>query len=140
MAISNSTQLNDLVGSIVSAEAQSAAYANRVMRPLVYSKALPPGAGSIVVPRFAAITVAGLTEGVAPSSHTLTSDGVTLTPVERGAYIQISKHVLHADPFADLAPYGQQLGRALAADEDALILDALSFATIVNEQDRKSVV
>ena len=134
MALSDSTQLNDLVGQIVSAEAQSAAYASRVMRPLVHSVALPPGAGSIVVPRFAAITVAGLTEGTAPASTTLTTTGVTLTPVERGAYVQISKRALHADPFADLTPYGSQLGRALASDEDALILDAVSFATIVNQQ------
>lgn len=135
MAISNSTQLNDLVGQIVSDQAQSAAYAARVMRNLVTAKAIAPGAGSIVMPRFDAITVAGLTEGTAPASHTLTTAGVTLTPVERGAYVQISKHVLHADPFTDLAPYGDQLGRALAQDEDALILDAVSFTgNIVNEQ------
>lgn len=134
MAISNSTQLNDLVGQIVSADAQSAAYAARVMRPLVRSVAVPPGAGSIVIPRFASLTVASLTEGTAPTSTTWTTDGVTLTPVERGVYVQISKRVLHADPFSDLAPYGEQIGRALASDEDALILDAVSFSTIVNEQ------
>lgn len=134
MAISNSTTLNDLVGQIVSSEAQSAAYAARVMRNLVTAKALPAGAGSIVVPRFQSIAVASLTEGVAPSSTTLSSDGVTLTPVERGAYVQISKRALFADPFQDLSPYGNQLGRALAGDEDALILDAVSFSTIVNEQ------
>jgi len=134
MAISNSTTLNDLVGQIVSADAQSAAYANRVLRPLVRSVAVPPGAGSMVIPRFQALTVASLTEGTAPSSTTWSTDGVTLTPVERGVYVQISKRALHADPFSDLAPYGEQIGRALASDEDALILDAVSFATIVNEQ------
>ncbi len=134
MAISNSTTLNDLVGQIVSADAQSAAYTNRVMRPLVRATAVPPGAGSIVVPRFQTLTVASLTEGTAPASTTATTDGVTLTPVERGVYVQISKRALHADPFSDLAPYGEQIGRALAQDEDALILDAVSFATIVNEQ------
>lgn len=134
MAISDSTQLNDLVGQIVAEQAQSAAYATRVMRPLVRAQALPPGAGSIVVPRFAAITIAGLTEGTAPASTTLTTAGVTLTPVERGAFVQISKRALHADPFTDLAPYGEQLGRALGQDEDGVILDAVSFATIVNEQ------
>lgn len=134
MAISNSTTLNDLVGQIVSEDAQSAAYASRVMRPLVRSHEIPPGAGSIVVPRFQSLTVTGLTEGVAPSSTTWSSDGVTLTPVERGVYVQISKRALHADPFSDLAPYGEQIGRALASDEDALILDAVSPATIVNEQ------
>lgn len=134
MTISNSTTLNDLVGQIVSADAQSAAYANRVMRPLVRSVACPPGAGSIVIPRFQSLTVASLTEGTAPSSSQWSTDGVTLTPVERGVYIQISKRALHADPFSDLAPYGEQIGRALASDEDALILDAVSFATIVNQQ------
>ena len=134
MAISNSTTLNDLVGQIVSADAQSAAYAARVMRPLVRAVAVPPGAGSIVVPRFQTLAVASLTEGTAPGSTTWSSDGVTLTPVERGVYVQISKRALHADPFSDLAPYGEQIGRALAQDEDALILDAVSFASIVNEQ------
>ena len=134
MSISNSTTLNDLVGQIVSADAQSASYDARVMRPLVRSVALPPGAGSIVVPRFQALTVAGLTEGVAPGSTAWSTDGVTLTPVERGVYVQIAKRVLHADPFADLAPYGEQIGRALAMDEDALILAAIDPATIVNDQ------
>lgn len=134
MAISNSTTLNDLVGQIVAEQAQSAAYSTRVMRPLVRSHALPPGAGSIVVPRFQALSVAGLTEGVAPSSYTWNTDGVTLTPVERGVYVQLSKRALFADPFSDLAPYGEQIGRALGQDEDALILDAVSFSNIVNEQ------
>jgi hypothetical protein len=137
MAISNSTTLNDLVGEIVSNEAQSAAYAARVMRPLIRSTALPPGAGSIVVPRFQSLAVASLTEGVAPSSTTWSSDGVTLTPVERGVYVQISKRSLHADPFTDLAPYGEQIGRALSGDEDLLILTEMTengVGTIVNEQ------
>ena len=132
MAISNSTTLNDLIGQIVSADAQSAAYAQRVMRPLVRGYAVPAGAGSIVVPRFQSVAVGSLTEGVAPASTTLNSDGITLTPVERGTYVQISKRTLHADPFQDLAPYGDQLGRALAQDEDALILDAMDFTTHVN--------
>lgn len=137
MAITNSTTLDDLVGQIVSSEAQSAAYAQRVMRPLIRWTAVPPGAGSIVVPRFQALSVAGLTEGVAPASTTWSTDGVTLTPVERGVYVQISKRALHADPFSDLAPYGEQMGRALSQDEDGLILDELTangVGTIVNEQ------
>lgn len=133
MAISNSTTLNDLIGQIVSADAQSAAYSNRVVRPLVRGYAVPPGAGSIVVPRFQSVSVASLTEGVAPSSTTMNSDGVTLTPVERGTYVQISKRTLHADPFQDLAPYGDQLGRALAQDEDSLLLDAMDFTTHIND-------
>lgn len=134
MAISNSTTLNDLVGQIVAEQAQSAAYAARVMRPLVRSHDLPPGAGSIVVPRFQSLSVAALTEGTAPSSTTWSTDGVTLTPVERGVYVQVSKRALFADPFSDLAPYGEQIGRALASDEDALILDAVDPANNVNDQ------
>lgn len=133
MAISNSTTLNDLVGQIVSADAQSAAYATRVMRPLVRGYQVPAGAGSIVVPRFQSVSVGSLTEGVAPSSTTLNTDGVTLTPVERGTYVQVSKRALHADPFQDLAPYGEQLGRALAQDEDNLILADMNFDTHVND-------
>jgi N4-gp56 family major capsid protein len=133
MAISNSTTLNDLIGQIVSADAQSAAYATRVMRPLVRGYSVPAGAGSIVVPRFQSVAVGSLTEGVAPSSTTMNTDGITLTPVERGTYVQISKRTLHADPFQDLAPYGDQLGRALAQDEDELILDAMDFTEHIND-------
>lgn len=133
MAVSNSTTLNDLVGQIVSADAVSYAYSARVMRPLVRNYAVPPGAGSYVVPKFDAVTVAALTEGVAPSSTQMTTSGVTLTPTERGVYVQLSKRVLHADPFQDLAPYGEQMGRAMAQDEDALILDiASTFTTRLN--------
>jgi hypothetical protein len=121
MAISNSTSMNDLMGSIVNAEALSAAYGARIMRQLVYSVQIPQGAQSIVVPSFSGVAVGSLTEGTAPGSTVWGTDGVTLTPVERGVYCQISKHVLYADPFSDLAPYGQQLGQSLAKDEDAMI-------------------
>ena len=136
MAISNSTTLNDLVGQIVSSSAQSAAYSFRVMRPLIRGREVGAGAGSIVIPRFQSLTVAGLTEGTAPIAEAATSDGVTLTPVERGVLNTISKQVLYSDPFSDLAPYGEQMGRALAQDEDKLILAiAPSFTTsVVNEQ------
>jgi hypothetical protein len=96
------------------------------MRPLVHSIQIPQGAGSIVVPRFQSLAVAALTEGTAPSSTTWSSDGVTLTPVERGVYVEISKRSLYADPFSDLAPYGEQMGRALALDEDEVILAEVS--------------
>lgn len=131
MAISDSTQMNDLIGTIVSADAQSAAYAARVMRPLVRSTQVPQGAANIVVPRFAKLTPGALTEGTAPGSTTWTTDGVTLSPIERGVYVQISKHTLFADPFSDLAPYGEQLGRALAEDEDYTIL-ALASGTLLS--------
>lgn len=122
MAISNSTSLNDLVGQIVHDEALSAAYSTRVMRPLVNSIQVPQGANTIVVPQFSGVAVASLTEGTAPSSTRMDTKGVSLTPTERGVYVQISKHVLFSDPFTDLAPYGEQIGRALAEDEDKLIL------------------
>ena len=133
MSISNSTTLNDLVGQIVSNEAQSAAYANRIARQIVHAVQVPQGAGSIVIPRFQALTPAALTEGTAPTSTAWSSDGVTLTPAERGIYIEVAKRVLYADPFSDLAPYGQQIGRALANDEDQLIFDNISgkFTTTI---------
>lgn len=131
MAVSNSTDLNDLVGQIVHDEALSYAYSTRVMRPLVNAVQVPQGAASIVVPQFSGVAVASLTEGTAPSSTTLATAGETLTPVERGVYVQISKHVLYGDPFTDLAPYGEQIGKALAQDEDKLILDLYAFANTV---------
>ena len=94
MALSNKTTLNDLIGTIVSSEAQSAAYGFRVMRPLVRARQVPQGAGSIIIPRFQALTVAGLTEATAPTAESATTDGVTLTPVERGVLVTISKSAL----------------------------------------------
>jgi len=134
MAVSNNTTLNDLVGQIVSKEAQSAAYSTRVMRPLIRSVAVPPGAGSIVIPRFQALSPGALTQATAPTAAAMSTDGVTLTPVERGVYVTISKSTLHADPFSDLSPYGEQIGRSLAQDEDALIIGAMDPATRVNDQ------
>ena len=122
MGISNSTTLNDLISTIVSADAVGAAYSSRVMRNIVSVYEVPLGAGSITVPVFSGLTEASLTEGTAPSSTTWYTDGLNLTPVERGIYVQISKRVLHADPFADLAPYGEELGRTLAQGEDTEVL------------------
>ena len=130
--------MNDLVGQIVSAEAQGAAYASRVMRNIVRTSQVAEGAGSVVVPRFQKPTVAALTEGVPPSSDAWSTDGVTLTPEERGVFVQVSKRVLWSDPFSDLAPYGEQLGKALAEDEDKEIIATMAAAsavtTVVNEQ------
>ena len=133
MSISNSTTLNDLVGEIVSNEAQSAAYANRIARNIVRSTQIPEGAGSIVIPRFQKLEAAGLTEGTVVGSTAWSTDGVTLTPAERGVYVQISKRALYADPYSDLAPYGEQIGRALANDEDEQIFANISggFSTTV---------
>lgn len=133
MAVSNSTTLNDLVGQIVSSAAQSYAYSARIMRPLIQAIAVPPGAGSITVPRFDEVVVGPLVEGVAPTATAMTTTGVTLTPTERGVYKQISKRLLHADPFSDLSPYGEQMGAAMAQDEDALILDEATFTTRLND-------
>jgi N4-gp56 family major capsid protein len=135
MAISNSTTLNDLVGQIVSDQAVTAAYSTRVARPLISGRVVPPGNASIVIPKWQALSVASLTEGTAPTSTTLSTDGVTLTPVERGVYVEVSKRALYADPWQDLAPYGDQLGRAMAQDEDLLVFDAMeaAFTTVVND-------
>ena len=130
--LTNTTSLNDLIGTIVAAEAQGAAYATRVMRPLVRSKELPIGFGSVVIPRFQKITVGALTQATAPTIEQMATDGVTLTPVERGALVRIAKTALRADPFSDLQPYGFEMGRAIAEDEDALIIAAFSPTTIIN--------
>lgn len=134
MAESDTTTLNDLIGQIVSSQALSAAYGARVMRQLVHAVEVPMGAGSIVIPKFDAIAVGSLAQAIVPDLATCSTGGVTLTPVERGALVRLSKSALRADPWSDLDPYGDQLGRALAIDEDNLILDAVSFATIVNQQ------
>lgn len=131
MSVSNSTDLNDLVGQIVHDEALSYAYSTRVMRPLINAIQVAQGANTIVVPQFSGVYVQSLTEGAAPSSETLATTGVTLTPSERGAYVQISKHVLFGDPYTDLEPYGEQMGRALAEDEDKLITALYAFGNTV---------
>lgn len=138
MGASTTTTLNDLVGQIVSSEAQSAAYAFRVMRPVVYSKEVPMGAGSIVIPRFQALTPAALSQGVAPTAETWSTDGVTLTPVERGVLVSISKSALWADPFTDIEPYANQMGRALASDEDKNILSLVKTLTAVENDQANS--
>jgi len=132
MAISNSTTLNDLVGQIVSKDAISAAYATRVMRNIISVYEVPLGAGSIVVPIFSGLSEEALTEGTATTAEAWRSDGLTLTPVERGKYVQISKRVLHADPFTDLSPYGEQLGRVLAQGEDTAILAIMGSGVWTN--------
>ena len=134
MALSNSTTLNDLVGQIVSDQAVTAAYSTRVARPIISGRVVPPGNNSIVIPKWQSVAVASLTEGVAPSSTAMSTDGLTLTPTERGVYVEIAKHTLYADPWQDLAPYGDQLGRAMAQDEDSLVFAAMSagFTNIIN--------
>lgn len=131
MAVTNSTDLNDLVGTIVNSEALSAAYGYRIMRDLVNAVQVPQGAASITIPSFSGVAVGSLTEGTAPSSTKWGSAGTTLTPVERGVYVQISKSVLYADPFSDLAPYGNQLGLALAKDEDTQLTAEFANFTAV---------
>jgi N4-gp56 family major capsid protein len=132
---STTTTLSDLIGEIVSDEVLSAAYASRVMRPLVFTKEVPQGAGSITIPRFAPLTPAGLSQGVAPDQTEWDSEGEKLTPAERGVLVSISKMALWADPWSDLEPYGSQLGRSLAQDEDKLILaTTASLSDDVNAQ------
>lgn len=133
MALSNSTTLSDLIAEIVSPDVQRAAYATRVLRPLVRVHSLPPGAGSIVVPRFEPVSVQALNEGESHTPSAMSTVGETLTPTERGIPVRISKHALHGDPFSDLTPYGSELGKALAEDEDVQILNAMDFTTVVNE-------
>lgn len=142
MSISNTTTLNDLVGSIVSDQALTYAYATRVCRPLVSGFVVPPGNASITVPAWQQLAVASLTEGTAPSSTTASTDGVTLTPVERGLFVEVSKRALYADPWQDLSPYGEQMGRAMAADEDKLVLDLMEsgFTQVINDAGDAMVV
>lgn len=133
MSLSNSTTLSELIGEIVSPQVQKAAYATRVLRPLVRVHNLPPGAGSMVVPRFEPIAVEALTEGTAHAPRAMSTVGETLVPTERGIPVRISKHALHGDPFSDLSPYGSELGRSLAEDEDAQVLSSMDFETVLND-------
>lgn len=129
MAKSNTTTLNDLIGSIVNALVAEYAYSVEVMSKLCTFRMIEDGYGSVTMPRWATIAVGALTQATAPTAAALSTDGVTLTPTERGVLVELSKSVLRADPFTDLEPYAQTLARALGEDSDSLILAKMQHAT-----------
>lgn len=129
MALSNVTTLNDLVGSVVDSLIQEYAYALEVMKPICRYKQVEEGYDSVVVPRWATIAIGPLTEATAPTAAALSTDGVTLTPTERGVLVTIGVRALRADPFNDLDPYAKTLGRSMGSDSDAQILAKMMHAT-----------
>jgi hypothetical protein len=138
-AMTNTTTLNDLIGSIIDAMVQEYSYARSVVKKLVTYKEIDNGYNSITIARWNSIAIGALTQSVTPDALALSTDGVTLTPTERGVVIKVSKTVLRADPFTDLEPYAKTLARALGEDQDSLILakmasngGATGFANTIN--------
>lgn len=129
MAVSNVTTLNDLVGSVVDSLVQEYAYSLEIMKNICRFKQIEEGYNSVTIPRWATIAVGALTEATAPVAAALSTDGVVLTPTERGVLVTISKKVLRSDPFSDLEPYAKTLGRSMGQDSDAQILPAMMAAT-----------
>lgn len=135
MALSNTTTLNDLIGSVVDSLVQEFAYALEVMKPICRFRQIEEGFDSIVIPRWATIAIGALTEATAPTAAALSTDGVTLTPTERGVLVTIGLRALRGDPFDDLEPYARTLGRSMGADSDSLILADMEakFSVTVND-------
>ena len=116
MAVSTLTTLNDL--TLASAVLEQAivdyARAAAIMRGLVASHSL---AGKMskaaVVPKWASLAAAGLTEGNDMSNTTLSTDGVTITAGEVGVRVDITDMV---QSFAggNMDAYARQCGLAIA--------------------------
>lgn len=121
MAVSTLTTLNDLTLTAAVLEQAIVDYARAavVMRGLVASHSL---AGKMskaaVIPKWAALSAAALTEGTDMSNTAISTDGVTLTAAEAGVRVDITDMVTN---FAgsDLNAYARQCGLAIADKWDA---------------------
>ena len=134
MAVSTLTTLNDLTlaAAVLEQAIVDFARAEAVMRGLVSSHSL---AGKMskaaVIPKWATLSAAALTEGTDMNNTTLSTDGVTLTAAENGVRVDITDMVLN---FAggDMTAYARQCGLAIADkwDTDLCALSS-GFSTAV---------
>lgn len=116
MAASTLTTLNDLTlaAAVLEQAIVDYARAEAVMRGLVSSHSL---AGKMskaaVVPKWASLAAAGLTEGTDMSNTTLSTDGVTITAAEVGVRVDITDMVA-AFAGGNMDAYARQCGLAIA--------------------------
>ena len=121
MAVSTLTTLNDLTltATVLEQAIVDYARAEAVMRGLVSSHSLAGRMSkAAVIPKWASLSAAALTEGTDMSNTTLSTDGVTLTAAEAGVRVDISDMVKNFAG-ADLNAYARQCGLALADKWDA---------------------
>jgi N4-gp56 family major capsid protein len=133
MAVTNSTDLNDLLPSIVS-EALYVASERSIMRNLVRNFTLQPGQGkTVTVPIYPKQTATALTEATASNQVTVATDGATLTVSEVGLYATVSDLALNASSSNIVADFGRLFGEAIARKMDTdLMTNFRSFATSIN--------
>jgi N4-gp56 family major capsid protein len=126
MAVTNSTNLNDLLPSIV-AEALFVASEASIMRGLVRNYTLAPGQGkTVTVPIYPKQTATALTEATAGNQVTVATDGATLTVSEVGLYATVSDLSMMASSSNVVADLGRLFGEAIARKMDTDILSNVS--------------
>jgi N4-gp56 family major capsid protein len=130
MAVTNSTNLNDLLPAIT-AEALFVASEKSIMRGLVRNYTLNAGQGkTVTVPIYPRQTATGLTEATAGNQVTVSTDGATLTVSEVGLYATISDLALMASNSNVVADLGRLFGEAIARKMDTdLMALFMSFST-----------
>jgi N4-gp56 family major capsid protein len=133
MAVTNSTNLNDLLPSIV-AEALFVASEKSIMRGLVRNYTLNPGQGkTVTVPIYPKQTATALTEATAGNQVTVSTDGATLTVSEVGLYATISDLAMMASTSNVVADLGRLFGEAIARKIDSDLMSNFgTFATTVS--------
>jgi N4-gp56 family major capsid protein len=133
MAVTNSTNLNDLLPSIV-AEALFVASEKSIMRGLVRNYTLNPGQGkTVTVPIYPKQTATALTEATAGNQVTVSTDGATLTVSEVGLYATISDLAMMASTSNVVADLGRLFGEAIARKIDTDLMSNFgTFATTVS--------
>ena len=123
MAYTTSSSLDDLFVNIV-AEARMAAEENSIMRNLVTNYNIGSVAGTTIqVPKYAAVSAAGLTEGTDMSSTEVTTTSVSIAVGEVGvqAFLTDMATMGAGNPAQEI---GTLLGNAIARkiDEDLIAL------------------
>ena len=118
MAVTNTTELNDLLPAIT-AEALFVASEKSIMRGLVRNYTIPAGQGkTVTVPIYPKQTATGLTEATAGNQVTVSTSGATLTVSEVGLYATVSDLALMASNSNVVADLGRLFGEAIARKID----------------------
>jgi N4-gp56 family major capsid protein len=118
MAVTNTTELNDLLPAIT-AEALFVASEKSIMRGLVRNYTIPAGQGkTVTIPIYPKQTATGLTEATAGNQVTVSTSGATLTVSEVGLYATVSDLALMASNSNVVADLGRLFGEAIARKID----------------------
>lgn len=104
---------------IVFAEARFDLQYKEIMTNLVTNFTLPPGAKQLTVPKYSALTAAGLTEGVDMTTpQQLASTAIDITTSEVGIMVTVSRKLVQQQVEDIFRVVGRLLSDALAKKED----------------------